>query len=465
MSHAHTTAGQRSAGRPSAYPSSSARAVTRTVETVRDAAGQVTSVVRRTVLPSGLRIVTEQMTGARSASIGVWVGVGSRDETAATHGASHFLEHLLFKGTDERSALDISIALDAVGGEFNAFTAKEYTCFHARVLGEDLPLAVDVLGDMITGSLITQHDVDAERDVILDEIAMHDDDPDDVVQNLVAEVAWGGASPLGRPIAGTVESIGAMTRDRIRRFYRRHYEPANMVVSVAGAVDHSAVVRAVRASFGRHDFLAGQAAPRPPRSAGRKPRVRAGEARVDRPFEQVNLVLGMEGLPRGDDRRFALGVLNTALGGGTSSRLFQEVREHRGLAYSVYSFSSQYADSGLVGVALGCLPDRLDEALSTVRAELAAIAVGGISADELARGKGQLIGGLVLGLEDSGSRMMRLGKIELVDAVVLGIDEVMARIDAVTLDDVRDVAAEVFARPELLAVVGPQADQAPSAAR
>jgi predicted Zn-dependent peptidase len=450
-----TTAGQRNAGRPSGIPSSSAgRASTSTVETVRDAAGQVTSRIRRTVLPSGLRVVSEQMAGARSASIGVWIGVGSRDETASTHGASHFLEHLLFKGTDERSALDISIALDAVGGEFNAFTAKEYTCFHARVLGEDLPLAVDVLGDMITGSLLEAHDVDAERDVILDEIAMHEDDPDDVVQNLLAELAW-GSGPLGRPIAGTTDSISAMTRAQIQRFYRKHYRPENIVVSVAGAVDHSDVVKAVRRSFGRHGFLADSAEPVGPRSSGRHPRIRGREGRISRPFEQVNVVLAAEGVTRDDDRRFALGVLNTALGGGTSSRLFQEVREHRGLAYSVYSFASHYADSGLVGVAVGCLPDRLDDVLEVVRVELSRIAAHGITAEELARGKGQLIGGLVLGLEDSASRMMRLGKAELVYAEVLGIDEVMARIDAVSLGDVRAVAQEIFSRPELLAVVGP----------
>ncbi len=455
MSEFLTTAGQRTAGRPSALPSASAgRASTSTLETVRDADGHVTSQVRRTILPSGLRIVTEQMAGARSASIGVWIGVGSRDETATTHGASHFLEHLLFKGTDERSALDISIALDAVGGEFNAFTAKEYTCFHARVLGEDLPLAVDVLGDMITGSLLEAHDVDAERDVILDEIAMHEDDPDDVVQNLLAELAW-GSGPLGRPIAGTIGSIEVMTRAQIQRFYRKHYRPGNMVVSVAGAVEHGDVVKAVRRFFGRHGFLAEAAEPVGPRASRRHPRISGREGRISRPFEQVNLVLAAEGVARDDDRRFALGVLNTALGGGTSSRLFQEVREHRGLAYSVYSFASHYADSGLVGVAVGCLPDRLDEVLEVVRVELSRIAAHGITAEELARGKGQLVGGLVLGLEDSASRMMRLGKAELVYADVLGIDEVMARIDGVTLDDVRSVAQDVFGRPELLAVVGP----------
>ncbi len=428
---------------------------TRTLSTVRDADGQVTSRTRRTVLPGGLRVVTEQMAGARSATIGVWVNVGSRDETGALHGCSHFLEHLLFKGTRERSALDISVALDEVGGEFNAFTAKEYTCFHARVLDEDLPLAVDVLGDMITSSTITAADVEAEREVILDEIAMHDDDPDDVVHNLFAELAWGAQSPLGRPIAGTQESITGLDRARILRFYRRHYRPENMVVAVAGNVDHAAVVRDVRRAFARRDFLSGDATPVPPRAKLKRASITSGHVATTRPFEQVNLVLGMEGQLRDDPQRFALGVLNTALGGGTSSRLFQEIREVRGLAYSVYSFASHHADSGVVGVAVGCLPAKVDEVLATVRAELAKVAADGITAEELTRGKGQLRGGLVLGLEDSASRMSRLGKSELVHHELLEIDDVLARIEAVTLDEVRAVAAEVFSRPEILAVVGP----------
>lgn len=453
LSHTYEPTGQQSfsAGR-SAVPSNIGS--TRTLQTVKDSDGQVTSRVRRTVLPGGLRVVTEQMAGARSASIGVWVNVGSRDETPTLHGCSHFLEHLLFKGTRERSALDISVALDAVGGEFNAFTAKEYTCFHARVLDADLPLAVDVLGDMITNSLITTADVEAERDVILDEIAMHDDDPDDVVHNLFARQAFGD-SPLGRPIAGTVASIAAMTREQVERFYRRHYRADNMVVAVAGNLEHAKVVRDVRRAFGRHRFLAGSTTPVEPRNTTRARPVAAGESRTARPFEQVNVVLGMKGITRTDERRYALGVLNTALGGGTSSRLFQEVRERRGLAYSVYSFASHHADAGLVGVSVGCLPGKLDDVLATVRAELAKVAAEGITADELTRGKGQLRGGLVLGLEDSGSRMSRLGKAELVYADLLSIDEVIDRIDAVTLEEVREIAAALFAQPEVLAIVGP----------
>jgi predicted Zn-dependent peptidase len=423
---------------------------TRTLLPVKDGG----ALVRRTVLPGGLRVVTEAMPGVRSASVGVWVGVGSRDESPHLAGASHFLEHLLFKGTPSRSAMDISVALDAVGGEFNAFTAKEYTCFHARVLDEDLPLAIDVLGDMITASTITPHDVEAERDVILDEIAMHDDDPDDVVHNLFASQAYGD-SPLGRPIAGTETSIKEMSREQVWRFYKRHYTAPHMVVAIAGNLDHATCVRRVKKAFSRNGFLDDAAAqPAEPRR-GKVRRGVAGSASAKRPFEQVNLVLGVNGVPRGDERRFALGVLNTALGGGTSSRLFQEVREKRGLAYSVFSFASHHADAGLVGVSVGCLPAKLDEVLAVVRSELARVAADGLTDEELQRGKGQLRGGLVLGLEDSGSRMSRLGKAELVYDELLSIDEVVRRIEAVTLDDVSVLARELFTQPEILAVVGP----------
>jgi predicted Zn-dependent peptidase len=451
-----TTGQQSSAGRSSvAVPAAAQKTgTTRTLLTVEDDAGQVVSRVRRTVLPGGLRVVTEQMSGVRSASVGVWVGVGSRDETPTLHGCSHFLEHLLFKGTRERTAMDISVALDTVGGEFNAFTAKEYTCFHARVLDDDLPMAVDVLGDMITSSSIVAADVEAEREVILDEIAMHDDDPDDVVHNLFAAQAW-GSSPLGRPIAGTVESIRNLTRAQITRFYRTHYRPGAMVVAVAGNIDHTTVVRQVRKAFSRNGFLSGTDTPVRPRLGERVRPVQSGEARTTRPFEQVNLVLGMNGVTRNDPRRFGLGVLTTAIGGGTSSRLFQEVRERRGLAYSVYSFASHHADAGLVGVGAGCLPAKQHEVLATIRAELAKVAETGITEEELSRAKGQLRGGLVLGLEDSGSRMGRLGKAELVYDELLSIDEVIARIDAVTLDEVHTLARDLFSQAEILAVVGP----------
>ena len=411
--------------------------------------------VRRTILPGGLRVVTEAMPGVRSATIGVWIGVGSRDEAPTLSGASHFLEHLLFKGTPSRSAMDISVELDTVGGEVNAFTAKEYTCFHARVLDQDLPLAVDVLGDMVTASLISSEDVEAEREVILDEIAMHDDDPDDVVNNLYAEKAWGG-SPLGRPIAGTVESIKALTRAQIVRYYRSRYRPENMVIAVAGNIEHATVVRQVRKAFSRSNFLSATTTkPLPVRRLDRARKAATGEVVVSRPFEQVNLVLGVTGLVRTDDRRYTLGVINAALGGGTSSRLFQEIREHRGLAYSVFSFASHYADAGMFGVSVGCLPGKVTQVLEVVRDELRKFAEDGLTPEELERGKGQLRGGLVLTLEDSGSRMSRIAKAELLYDELPSLDEVIRRIDAVTLEDVQVLAKELFGQPETLAVVGP----------
>lgn len=452
----HEPTGQQdSAGRSAVSTASDLSVdVTQTLQTLRDAEGRVTAVVKRTVLPGGLRVVTEQMAGVRSASVGAWVAVGSRDEAPDEHGCSHFLEHLLFKGTHERSAMDISVALDEVGGEFNAFTAKEYTCFHARVLDIDMELAVDVIGDMMTNSVISDEDVEAEREVILDEIAMHDDDPDDVVHNLFAAQAWGD-SPLGRPIAGTQESIESLTREKIVDFHRRHYRPASMVLTVAGNVDHEEVVASARRAFGRNDFLTGHEAPVLARVTTVAEPVTPGHAHVSRPLEQVNLVLGMQGLTRNDPRRFVLGVLTTVLGGGTSSRLFQEVRERRGLAYSVYSFASHHDVAGLVGVGVGCLPAKVDDTLAVVRAELRRLAAEGITAEELARGQGQLRGGLVLGMEDSGARMSRLGKAELVYDSLLSMDDVIAKIDGVQLEEVNALAAELFSAPELLASVGP----------
>jgi len=421
---------------------------TRTLLTEEDG-----GIVRRTVLPGGLRVVTETMPQVRSVTFGVWVGVGSRDETPSLAGASHYLEHLLFKGTKRRDALEISSAIDAVGGEMNAFTTKEYTCYYARVLDTDLPLAVDVVCDMVTSSVLASADVESERGVILEEIAMHEDDPSDAVHDVFARQLWGD-SPLGRPILGTVESIQALTRRQVVTYYRRRYRPPVTVVSAAGNVDHRKVVRLVREAFGAS--LDGEASPAPPRVGGAGPSVRHGEVGlVSRSTEQVNLVLGVPGLIRTDERRFVLGVLNAALGGGMSSRLFQEIREKRGLAYSVYSFVSHYADAGMFGVYAGCLPSKADEVLKLCREELAKVAEHGITEEELARGKGQMRGSLVLGLEDTGSRMSRLAKAELVYGELLSVDEILRRIDAVTLDDVRAVARELLTATPSLAVVGP----------
>jgi predicted Zn-dependent peptidase len=400
-------------------------------------------------------VITESLPAVRSVSFGIWVGIGSRDEAPSVAGSSHFLEHLLFKGTKRRSALDISAQIEGVGGESNAFTGKEYTCYYARVLDTDLPLALDVICDMLTSSRITAADVETERGVILEEIAMHDDDPGDVVHDVFTNAVF-GAHPLGRPVIGTVDSITAMTRKQIHSFYRRRYSPDQMVVSAAGNLDHATVVRLVRSAFERTGALGGDAGPAPVRCGDRG--VPLGGAAVEvvrKETEQAHVVLGGRGIARHDERRFALGVLNNALGGGMSSRLFQEVRERRGLAYSVYSFATQYADAGVFGVYAGVAKKRVDEVLSVIRDELALVADKGLTDDEVARGKGMLKGGTVLGLEDTGSRMSRIGKGELVYGDVLDVDELLGRIDAVSVDDVRSIASELLARPMSLGVIGP----------
>lgn len=438
----------------------------RTVGSAGDAADS--STVRRTVLPGGLRVVTEFLPAVRSVALGIWVGVGSRDEDTKHAGATHYLEHLLFKGTSKRTALDISAEMDAVGGELNAFTAKEYTCYYARVLDADLPLAIDVLSDMVSSSLIEPKDVDAERNVVLEEIAMNEDDPTDTVHEAFTTKLFGD-TPLGRPVLGTVDSINAITRDQIFEHYRARYTPPHLVVAAAGNLDHDMVVEAVQSAFAPVlADAAGSAAdtvPAGPRLRGAGglwdgygPAAGSGVTLLNRPIEQANLVFGCEGLSRTDDRRFALGVLNAALGGGMSSRLFQEVREKRGLAYSVYSFASQHADTGLWGVYVGCLPAKAEEVLSICAAEVARVVSGGLADAELDRGKGQVRGGMVLGLEDPSSRMTRLGKSELVYPTLEPVDQVLAAIDAVTHDDIRAIASEVLTRPKVLAVVGPYKD-------
>jgi predicted Zn-dependent peptidase len=412
--------------------------------------------VSRTILPGGLRVVTEHLPAVHSVALGIWVGVGSRDEDHAHAGATHYLEHLMFKGTRRRTALELSAEMDAVGGEMNAFTAKEYTCYYARVLDRDLPLAVDVLSDMVTSSLITPKDVDAERNVVLEEIAMNDDDPTDTVHEAFTAKLFGD-TPLGRPILGTTASINAITREQIFEHYQARYAPEHLVVAAAGNVDHDTVVRLVTDAFG--PALERAAEPAPPRLNGSFPgfgtAAGVGTTLVSRGIEQANLVLGCEALARTDDRRFALGVLNAAFGGGMSSRLFQEVREKRGLAYSVYSFSAQHADTGMWGIYVGCLPAKADEVLAICADEISRVIEDGLTDAELARGKGQVRGSIVLGLEDPSSRMSRLGKSELVYPRLEPVDEVLAAIDAVTHDDIRAAATEILARPKALAVVGP----------
>jgi predicted Zn-dependent peptidase len=426
------------------------------------------AIVRRTILPGGVRVLSEAMPGLRSATIGFWVGVGSRDETTGHHGSTHFLEHLLFKGTARRTAMDIATAFDAVGGESNAVTGKEHTCYYARVLDEDLPMAVDVLCDMVTSARLDVADVESERGVILEELAMNDDDPGDVVHERFAEAVL-GAHPLGRPIGGTPETIKAVGRDDIRAHYTEHYQAPGLVVTVAGGVDHEQVCDLVAASLARSGWaMPADGAPYARRltedTSGYVPDTAADLAAsdtpsrlivVNRPTEQANVVVGTTSLVATDPRRYSMSVLNAVLGGGMSSRLFQEIREVRGLAYSVYSFASGYSDSGYFGLYAGCTPAKVDEVISLLVSELRRLASGGVPEEELVRAHGQLSGGLVLGLEDTGSRMSRLGKAELVHGEYLGLDQALARIRAVTAADVQALAVDLSSRPLTLAVVGP----------
>ncbi|HEY3869384.1 MAG TPA: pitrilysin family protein [Actinocrinis sp.] len=432
-----------------------------TTEVVLDAEGG-SGAVRRTVLPGGIRVITEAMPTVRSVTLGVWVGVGSRDEDAASAGASHYLEHLLFKGTPRRSALDISASIEAVGGEINAFTTKEYTCYYARVLDADLPLAADVITDVVSAALIRPQDVESERGVILEEIAMTEDDPGDIVHDEFA-LALFGDTPLGRPIAGSAASVKALTPEVIAGHYRRHYTGPNLVVAAAGNLEHDRVVELVAEGFARsaadsHLVFDPGAGPFGPRELALNVPGGSGTRLLNRKTEQAHVVLGMPGVARQDDRRWALGVLAAVLGGGMSSRLFQEVREKRGLAYSVYCYASQYADAGCFGVYAGCQPKRLGEVLSLCRGEIVKLAGQGITPQELALGIGQLRGGMVLGLEDTGSRMSRIGKSELVYGEHLSVDTVLGLIAAVTLDDVREVADGLLTATPAVAVIGPYKD-------
>jgi predicted Zn-dependent peptidase len=411
--------------------------------------------VRRTVLPGGLRIITEHVAGVRSAAFGIWVGVGSRDESHAQMGSAHYLEHLLFKGTRKREALEISSLIDAVGGEMNAFTSKEHTCYYARVLDRDLPLAIDVICDIVTGALLRAEDVDSERGVVLEEIAMRDDDPSDLVHDEFM-VGMFGETDLGRSILGTFDTIEGITRDAIASFYHERYRPEAMVVACAGAVDHDEVVRLVQAAFREAGALGDPGVrPLPARRGGAGVPTSAGLRLVPRPTEQAHLVLGVPGVARADLRRYPLNILSTALGGGMSSRLFQEIRERRGLAYSVYAFNSGYSDSGIFGAYAGCLPTKVDQVLELAVAGLDDVARNGLTAEELARGKGQSKGSIVLGLEATGSRMSRIGNADLTMGELPSIDETLARIDAVTLEDVAGEAAAVLSMPKALTVIGP----------
>ena len=410
--------------------------------------------VKRSVHASGLRIVTEEVPSVRSAAVGIWVNVGSRDEAPATAGASHFLEHLLFKGTTSRTALEISSSIESVGGEMNAFTSKEYTCFYARVIDTDLPMAIDVVSDLITSSIVTALDVDAERKVVLEEIAMRDDDPSDLVHDLFSETYYGD-TPIGRPILGTVESIKGMSRNTVFNYYKKRYLPQDLVVAVAGNIKHKRVVAMVEEALSRDNFLDVMAAPVLRPNTVVKNSKQQSVGLLFKKSEQAHMFYGMEGVARADERRFAMGVLSAALGGGMSSRLFQEIREKRGLAYSVYAYAQQFAGSGVLGFYAGCNPAKAIEVVEIIQSVLADVSDNGMSQAEITRAKGAVRGSLVLSQEDSGSRMSRIGKNEIVYGQVMDFDDILKAIDRVSAEDIREIASEFLVKTPTLALVGP----------
>ena len=410
--------------------------------------------VKRSVHSSGLRIVTEEVPSVRSAAVGIWVNVGSRDEAPATAGASHFLEHLLFKGTTQRTALQISAAVESVGGEMNAFTSKEYTCFWARVIDTDLPMAIDVVSDLITSSLVTSVDVDAERKVVLEEIAMRDDDPSDLVHDLFSDTYYGDTA-IGRPILGSVKSISEMSRNTVFNYYKKKYLPQDLVVAVSGNIKHKRVVAMVEQALSRDNFLDSAASPAIRPSNTVKNTKQQSVGLLYKKSEQAHMFYGVEGVARADERRFAMGVLSAALGGGMSSRLFQEIREKRGLAYSVYSYAQQFAGSGTLGFYAGCNPAKALEVVGIMRDVLADVVSHGLTHEEIERAKGAVRGSLVLSQEDTGSRMSRIGKNEIVYGQVMDFDDILKAISQVNSRDISEIASEFLVKTPTLALVGP----------
>ena len=397
---------------------------------------------RLTELDSGVRVVTEAMPSVRSVALGFWIGAGSRNETPAQAGISHFLEHLLFKGTDRFSSVEIDQIFDGMGAEINAGTGKETTSVYSRFLDMHLERAFDVMADMVLRP--SYPDIDSERQVVIEEIAMYEDEPSDKVHDVLSRAVFGD-HPLGRPIIGQAEIIGSVPVPDIAAYHDARYVPSNVVISAAGSVDHDQLVDLVSKACP-------DAADRTPDSFEPAPeRANPSRSFFAKDTEQYHLCLGAPGIARGDERRFPLRVLDTILGGSTSSRLFQEVREKRGLAYSVYSYSSQYVDSGQVGIYVGTRPDRVSEAMEVIGTELRKLQQDGVTQEELNRAKDNVKGRTVLSMESTLARMNRMGSSVLTGVPLLSLDEIVAAIDAVTLDDVGAIAAEVFAVERLSA--------------
>jgi predicted Zn-dependent peptidase len=408
---------------------------------------------RITELDSGVRVVTERMPSVRSVALGFWIGTGSAAEAEPEAGLSHLIEHMLFRGTARFESVEIDQIFDGMGAELNAGTGKETTSVYSRVLDVHLERALDVMADMVWRPRFAQGDLENEREIVLEEIAMYEDDPQDKVFDVLGEAVF-GSHPLGRAIIGRAEVVAGTPADGLREFHSARYVPGNIVVAGAGSLDHDELVEQVR----KAEADRGAGVPNPPAVVPPRDELERRIRFVQKDTEQYHLCLGAPGIPRDDDRRFALRVLDNILGGSSSSRLFQEVREKRGLAYSVYSFQSLYAGTGQVGLYLGTRPDNVTRAMAVVADELDRFRGDPATAEELSRSKENVKGRLVLALESTTARMNRLGSSVLAEMPLLSVDELVERIDAVTLDDVRELAVELFA-PERLSAAGIGAEQ------
>jgi predicted Zn-dependent peptidase len=403
---------------------------------------------RKTTLPNGVRILTEQMPSVRSASLGIWADVGSAAERSEQRGISHLVEHMLFKGTERRTARAIAEAMDGVGGNLNAFTDKESTCYYAKVIDRHVPLAVDVLTDMFLHSVFDPDEISKEQKVVLEEIRMYDDSPDEMIHDLFIRTMWSGSN-LGEPTIGYAETVSAMTREDLNRHLRTRYAPNTVMVAAAGAIEHEPLVEMLAKAFA--DFTGNIEAPVPER-----PRPTPQPFFKTKDTEQAYVVLGSRGLSVRDDRRFTLSVLDTILGGGMSSRLFQEVREKRGLAYSIYSFQQGYRAAGLFGVSAGTAPENVQECVDVIVGEFQKLARKGVDAAELTLAKEHIKGSLTLSLESTSGRMIRLGRSEFNLGRNVTTEELEAAVDAVQAEEVRALARELFAPENLgLCVLGP----------
>ncbi len=401
-----------------------------------------------TTLANGIRIVSESVPYVQSVAIGIWIDTGARDETDRQAGICHFLEHRLYKGTQRRSARQLAEELDAIGGQLNAFTEKEHTCFYAKVLPEHTEIALDVIADMLQHSVVDPEELARERNVILEEIKQHEDTPEELVHDVFTQTLW-PAHPLGRPVLGDPAVIAAVTREEVLDYVRRQYAPGRMVIAAAGNLEHGRLVELAGGLFGA---MSGNNASR----SESRPEPRRSQVEVNRPVEQVHFCFGSQGCGQHDEDRYALGVLDTAVGGGMSSRLFQEVREKRGLCYTIGSYTAAFRDGGLFAVYGGTSPENLEEVRELSRQELAAVARDGLTDAELERAKNQIRGGVLLGLDSMSGRMTRLGKSLLYYDRVVTAAEVVERVSGVTLADTRQVAARVFGEGEFAgAAIGP----------